>query len=499
MSAIGTIQNSVSQPSKINISNKQRLQKLQLLSLLLEKDKRKLESSFYYFFTQSWSILNPTTTLVNNFHIKLFCDELQNMAERLFSNQPKLYDLCINTPPKSLKSAICSVAFPAWCHIRKPSIKFITCSYSPGLAGRDCGKSLDLIQSEWFQSKWKSKFKLLTNAREYYRNDKNGERRITSPHSSFVGYQSDIIIVDDGNAADDRFSKADRDTVNRWFDETLWSRLDNQNIGIRIVIQQRIDNDDLTSHIQQNYSDKYAYISLPADLSRGHQPVPLTLKSFYIGGLLSPTLLSRKILLEAEQVQRTAYEGQYLQSPIIQGGRFFKEEWFKWFTDNQLPHLDHLILSIDTALTGQDCPVSIQTWGYKAPNAYCLADYTELLTPKQTESMIIRIASEYPGIKLVIENTSNAFFLIEALSKQFSIYSFNPSKWGGKEIRAGIVAPLVMQGNVHFRDNQYFRTFYLDEILTFPNSKFKDRVDAMAQALIYFTQLIPQTAKLLHL
>ena len=465
---------------------------------MLEKERRLCQNRFYEFFLRAWPTLNHNP-LINNWHIRLFCDELQLMLDRVIAGEKKQYDLIINTPPKTLKSQICSVSFPAWAWAKAPWLRIITCSYSPELVMRDCVDCRKLISSEWYQQLWGQTYKLTSDAMEHMTTDKGGDHRTTSPGSSKTGHKADVIIADDPNRASDRYSEAERTQVNNWWSDTMFSRLDNQEVGIRIVIQQRIDQSDLTGFIQTNYPDKYAILSLPSDLSKGHKPYPIALKDFYKDGLMFPTRLNRSVLKEAEASLRTAYEGQYLQSPVVVGGRFFKESWPRWYTPSQLPIPEHIIISVDTSQTEGGTPVSIQAWAYKAPNAYLLHDLTEGMAPEAQETAVRRVASQFPGCSLVIENTASGFGLVQQMSKTHSVYAFKPNQYGGKETRASMIAYLWAQGNVYLPDTQYFRTEFLNEILTFPGSKFCDRVDAMSQALIYLTQLLPQTSRLLHL
>lgn len=455
------------------------------------KQKRQLEGSFYQFFLASWPITNPTADFVDNWHIKLYCDLFQEMLTRLIRGENKKWDLCINTPPKSLKSFIFSVAGPAWAWTRAPQLKFISCSHSPVLAVRDCRRSRDLIMSDWYQERWGRNFKLVSDASEFYRNNKQGERRVTSPRMAATGHQADIIIADDPNAADDRYSQADRDMVIRWWDETMWSRLDNQDKGFRIVIQQRIDGNDLTGHIQKEYSDKYVFVVLPADLSEGAHAHPRQLEEKYNSGLLFPARIGRKVLDEGKDVLRLGYSGQYNQVPIVVGGRYFKEEWVHWITKEQLPPMSEIVISVDASFTSDasSCPASIQAWGHARPNFYMLHDFTARMGALETGQAIERIAKIFPGCIIVIEKAANGYFLIETLKKKYPVFPFDPKRFGGKEQRAESVGLLWQTGNVFILDTPQHKKDYITEIMAFPNSEFKDRCDAMSQCLIYFTRI----------
>ena len=435
---------------------------------------------------------------MNNFHLKLFTDELQLAAERVIKKEPRLYNIIINTPPKSLKSAIVSVAFMPWVWAKAPWLRFITCSYSPELASRDCKNSRQLITSEWYQQLFGNVYQLTNDAEGYIENDKGGERRTTSPKSSKTGHKSDIILIDDANQADDRYSSAERNIVNRWFSETLVTRLDNPDVGLICEIQQRIDGEDLTGYLIKNQASKWAMISLPADLSKGHKPVPVVLTKFYKNGLMSPIRLSKKTLEDAELNLGTAYSGQYLQDPQVIGGRFFKESWPRYYKPQQMPAFESIIISGDTAFTGKHCNTSLQLWGYKAPDAYLLKDQTELMNNEQTEACLIRLYESCPGCTMVIEQASSGFTILQNLSKKYRVFSFIPQKFGGKEVRATSTASMWWQGHVWLPDEPYYRTTYMEEFLNFPAGA-KDRVDSASQALIYFSVLLPGKSQLLHL
>jgi phage terminase large subunit-like protein len=463
-----------------------------------EKEKRRCEKSFYEFFKAAWHITNPQSDYVDNWHVKLFCDEYQTAIMRVVRREKKPFDLIFNTPPKSLKSAIFSVCGPAWAWTVAPWIKFLTCSYSPELADRDCTESRDLIISEWYQRLWGEKFHLTNDAATFIKNDHGGQRRTTSPRSSKTGHKADIIIADDPNAADDRYSETDRALVNRWWNETMSSRLDNQDSGLKVIIQQRIDEYDLTGYLRKEQASLYGFISLPADMSEGDRPFPLSLQKYYKSGLMFPQRLGRDMLNTMKMQLRSAYSGQYNQRPVAAGGRLIKEGWFNFFTPRDLPAMEAVIISVDASLTDTDgsCLASCQVWGCHRPKFYMLYDYSERMTAMQTDVALQRIEKLYPNSVEVIEQAANGYFLTESCEKRGrNVYKFNPGKFGGKNTRGQTVAPLWEMGYVWVADTVHNKTVYKNEITSFPNSPFKDRFDAMSQALIYFSQCMGGSAQ----
>ena len=65
---------------------------LQTAEITLYRDL--LKSNFYEFFKFFWTAIN-NETLIDNWHIKYLCDELQSVAERVFKREKKEYDLII--------------------------------------------------------------------------------------------------------------------------------------------------------------------------------------------------------------------------------------------------------------------------------------------------------------------------------------------------------------------------------------------------------------------
>jgi hypothetical protein len=137
------------------------------------------QNNYYEFFKEAWKVLEPTTPLDDNWHIKYLCDRLQYEALRIGRGEPKTKDLIINVPPRSLKSSIITIIFNAWVWLKYPHLKFINASYSGDIAVEHAVKTRRLIESFWYQSLWQDKFKMTTdqNVKSLYENDKTGFRK----------------------------------------------------------------------------------------------------------------------------------------------------------------------------------------------------------------------------------------------------------------------------------------------------------------------------------
>jgi len=72
-----------------------------------------------------------------------------------------------------------------------------------------------------------------------YETTKGGNRLSTSVGGVLTGRGADIIVIDDPLKADDALSESRRRSVNEWYDNTLRSRLNNQEHGAIIIVMQR--------------------------------------------------------------------------------------------------------------------------------------------------------------------------------------------------------------------------------------------------------------------
>ena len=92
---------------------------------------------------------------------------------------------------------------------------------------------------------------------------RNGYRLGTSIDGALTGRGGEILIVDDPLKPADASNDSRRAAVNRWFYNTLLSRLDDMTTGAIIVVMQRLHDDDLTGCLLRS-SDNWVHLTLPA-------------------------------------------------------------------------------------------------------------------------------------------------------------------------------------------------------------------------------------------
>lgn len=107
--------------------------------------------SFEHFVRMFWDQVPGAQELVWNWHLSIYCTELQRIAERVFNKKPKEHDLIANVPPGTSKSTVWSILFPAWVWTRMPTARFICASHTSELVLDLASKSRDVIYSDLYR------------------------------------------------------------------------------------------------------------------------------------------------------------------------------------------------------------------------------------------------------------------------------------------------------------------------------------------------------------
>jgi len=457
-----------------------------------ELEKRRCEKSYYYFYKAAWEVLEPQTPFKDNWHYAYICNILQKEIERIAARQPKTKDLIINIPPRSGKSYLVSIMLTAWAWINYPHLKFINSSHSKELSTEHCVKTRRLIDSDWYQDHWKIKFMFEAdqNQKTYYENDKKGARVTASVTGGVTGKGGDVLIADDLLDAKNADSKLYRQSANDHFNDVLFTRLNDQDIGLRIVIMQRLHPEDLTGDIIETKKDDYNYISIPAELNGTKDEVhPIDLKKHYTNNLFFPLRFTRKFLDAAlKSLRPRKYAGQYLQAPAPPEGNLFKRSDWQFY--DELPKkLDEIIQSWDFSFKGgvKNDYVVGQVWGRKGADCYLIDQIRRRMGFEASKKALLQMTKNHPhAITKLIEDKANGSAIIDSLKRSVAgLKEVEPK--GNKLERAELVYGIIESGNV-FLPNPKHKSWVdglIEECATFTgkDGDTDDQVDALTQAL----------------
>ena len=483
------------------------------------------EEDFYSFVQYFWDVIIPEKP-VWNWHMQYICDELQEVAERVFAGEAAPYKLLINVPPSTSKTTIGSIMYSAWCWTRMSSLRFIGGSYSGDLASDIGRKAKDIILSEKYLELWPElAVRKDQQAVSNFANRKKGTRFSVGTGGSVTGKHAHIIMIDDplkpGNESPDSAAIVE---ANKWMDEVIPSRKVDRAIAPEIMIMQRLhENDPSGNWLRQAKEGKtpIRHICIPAELHIpeyildadwyydddlsdkqwttklakslkaedrnvfengifGVNPPHLIRK--YTDGIMDPIRLPKSVLEGVENVSRVAYAGQYLQSPIPRGALMFDTKKIK-----VIKHLTEPMVAVirywdKAASAGKgDMTAGVKMGKGKSGMIYILDVKRGQWGVTERENIIVDTAHE-DGVDVEIgleqEPGSGGKESAEATVKRLTGFRRYAQPSSGKKVdRAEPFAYETGVGNVSMLE-AHWNENYIVELMYFPASRNDDQVDA---------------------
>jgi hypothetical protein len=192
------------------MSNELKAAQLELAMQLLEQKHAVQRESFYEFVKFYWET-EKKTILDDNRHIREICAQLEEVEAG------RIKRLMINIPPRSLKTELASIAFPARCLGRKSSTQFMGVSYSASLAQDASRTCRDMYVSKTYRMVFPRAAQLLKDqdTKQFWKNKSGGHYYATGSSGTIIGKGCDIMIIDDPLKPDDAMSETTRPAINK--------------------------------------------------------------------------------------------------------------------------------------------------------------------------------------------------------------------------------------------------------------------------------------------
>lgn len=454
------------------------------------------------FARQAWKIVEPAREYKHNWHIDVICEHLEAVSLREIRN------LIINIPPRSMKSLLVSVFWPSWVWNHNPGENWLFGSYSPKLSTRDAVKTRRILESPWYLTNWghlyvkkgadppSSIMRPDQNEKMRYENLRAGGRISTSIGGTGTGDGGDIIVVDDPQKVKGVESEVQREGVIDWWDNEMASRGNDPKTVCKLVIMQRVHDNDLTGHLLGKTDQTYEHLCIPFEYEKPKivDMAPKIEKRFKDprtkdGELLWKSRYDARAVRDLKAslsiYQRT---GQLQQRPTPKEGVTFKRKWFKkrWQT---LPEtFQHMLTTWD--LTFTESETSAYNVGYclgmKMPNIYVLGEFRRKMGVIGQLKHLPAFRSRFPASgEIIVENAANGQAVVGVLRTKIpGLKLINPV--GSKEDRAEAVTWVFEGGNVLFPPDDYglWVSEAIEEIVGFgPRAKYKDRVDSLVHGV----------------
>ena len=443
-----------------------------------------LRTDLAWFIERSFVELVPSTPFLHNWHIDLIASKLEAVLAG------RITRLIINVPPRSLKSVMASVAFPAWALGRQPALSIICASYGQDLADAHALDCRRLMLSAWYQRLFPTRLVAPRPAVHDLRTTAGGGRFATSVGGVLTGRGGDLIIIDDPLKPDEAMSETARRNANEWLDHTVRSRFNNQQTGALIIIMQRLHLDDLVGHVLEQ--ERWDVVSLPAiaeveerwviESVHGRRAVVR-----HPGDLLHP---AREPLHVLERQRATLGEynfaGQYQQAPVPLGGGMVKTAWLQCYEPADLPaSFDQIVQSWDTANRASElADYSVcTTWGRAGARVYLLHVYRARVNYPELKRAVHTLATTWHPDVILIEDKASGTQLLQEL-RTAGLSAVTPvTPQGDKIMRLHAESGKIEQGDVWLPRRAPWLADYVAELTSFPRCKHDDQVDATAQAL----------------
>ena len=500
--------------------------------LALEKERRKYKR-LNDFMREAWrNVEGPDSRYCHNWHLDMLCERLEAFYRRDIKN------LLVNVPPGSMKSILGSVCFHPWAWTDDPSKRFLTASYAGDLAVRDNVRSRELIATDWYQGLWGSVFSMdkRNDSKTRYHNLAGGWRIATSVGGRATGEHPDYKIVDDPHNVREAESDVEREAALIWFDLTLSLRGASRDAGT-LVIMQRLHAHDLAGHIMElpEFKEEWQHVCLPME----YEPERMRQSKVYmndprkdIGALMWPELFP-KAMVDVLKLRLGVYgtAGQMQQRPSPPGGGILKVDSFRlWSSDRDLPDLEFVLQSYDTAFTEKTAndPTACTVWGIFSKQvkygdgtitvqcALLLDAWDERMEyPALRRRVMDDYRATYGGIEekggfkldhparrvdlVLVEEKGSGISLLQDL-RQASVpaRAYDPGR-ADKVARAHLSAPLLDLGVLYVMESTKERgkpigwaREFLKQLEEFDKGEHDDYVDSFTQAMIFFknTQML---------
>ena len=329
--------------------------------------------------------------------------------------------------------------------------------------------------------------------------------------SSGTGERGDYVICDDPHSVDQAESDAERRAAVEWWNGSMSTRLNDFSTGHKVVIQQRLHEDDLTGDLLAKGG--YELLCLPAEFEperRCSTSIGWTDPREEFGQLLWPEKVT-KADLESLKVTLGSYRfsGQYQQRPSPAGGGMLKKYWWKYWQPKGV-NLGPVMIKLPDGKVEQRMPVTlpdrfdivVQSWdmsfkdtkhadfvaglvlGAVGADRFVLDTEHARMDLPETLMAVRRMSARWPNAQMkLVEDKANGPAVIQSLRHEIGGFvEVKPE--GGKVSRDAAAAPLLESGNWYLPHPRLFEwvASFIAELGAFPSGAFDDWVDAWSQA-----------------
>ena len=447
--------------------------KIQIIQRSKAKELKKVRTDFLSFIKNMWP------DFIEGSHHSTIADKFNRLATG------ELKRLIINMPPRHTKSEFASFFLPAWMIGKNPKLKIIQATHTAELAVNFGRKAKHLIDSEDYQNIFKTRLQEDSKAAGRWNTSDGGEYFAVGVQGAVTGRGADLLIIDDPHSEQDVNSPNAFDNAYEWYTSGPRQRL--QPGGRIVLVMTRWSTKDLTQRLvnaqSEEKADQWEVVEFPAILPNGKPVWPEYWK-----------------IEDLESVKASAgiakWNAQYMQDPTSEEGALIKREWWKDWEHDEMPNIEHIIQSYDTAYLKKETAdySAITTWGVfyptedSKPNLILLDSVKDRFEfPELRRAALEQYKYWEPDMVIVEQKASGTPLTHELRQMDIPVMTFTPSRGNDKHVRVNSCAPLFEAGLIWAPDRN-FAEEVIEECASFPYGDHDDLVDSMTMAVMRFRQ-----------
>ena len=439
----------------------------------------------------------------------------------ILANQRNIRKLIVNLPPRHGKSEFISKYFPFWYLGQNPNHRIILTCYEAHFASSWGRKVRELILQygkELFDIELNPS---ATAANSFYLMNYDGGMECIGAGGALTGKGANCLIIDDPIKNDaEANSQTIRDNLEEWFKSTVFTRLEPD--AIIIIIMTRWNDDDLCGRILN--SNEFTILNI----ENFEEILNSEMKKDIWVQLIIPAVAEENDVLGRETgealwkqryslsklmgIKKTIgsywFSALYQQNPVLTGDNVFKTDYFKYFIfeNNKVK----LLINNDSVL---------KSFSFEHCKIYATVDLAATISEKSdwTVALIFLVTPDkeiliFDVIKEKMEGAEHLNFIkkinekyhpsligIESVQYQIALVQMavkaglpiKPLKPDKDKLSRGLAIAARMEcGNIFFKRNALWLSDFEFELLSFPNGRNDDQVDAFS----YIVQMVNPTS-----
>jgi len=434
--------------------------------------QREGKDSFIRYVKHMW------TDFIEGEHHKIFAQKLEDVANG------KIKRLIVNMPPRHTKSEFASTFFPSWLLGRNPKLKLMQITHTAELAFRFGRKVRDIIDSEEYKQVFPDvSLKQDSKSAGRWETNKGGEAFYSGIGGAVTGRGADLLVLDDIHSEQDALSPKALDNAWDYYSSGPRQRL--QPGGAIVIVMTRWSTKDLTGRLlaaqTDPKADKWEVVEFPAIFPETGNPL---WKEFWSIEELESIKASLPV---------SKWSAQWLQNPTSEEGAILKREWWQKWDKDQIPNMQYVIQSYDTAFSKNETAdySAITTWCVFYPEEALSAPAILLLDvkkgrwdfPELKEEALKQYKYWEPDTVIIEAKASGMPLTHELRQMGIPVVNYTPSRGQDKVARVNAVSPILESGMVYAPEERWAEEL-IEECAAFPFGDHDDLVDSTTQALL---------------